>query len=463
MYAILDIETTGGKYNEEGITEIAIYRFDGHRVVDQFISLINPEREIQAFVTKLTGINNKMLRNAPKFYEVAKRIVEITENCIVVAHNADFDFRVLRTEFQRLGYDFVRDTLCTVELSQKLIPGRESYSLGKLVRSLGIPVTERHRASGDAKATVSLFKYLLEKDSEKNIIVTSVKSDTEQQMKLRHIRMIDELPEQLGVYYLHNRDGKIIYIGRNKNIKKRVNQHFTSTTKRDVLLQKQVKKVTYEETGSELIAKLKEIQEIQKNKPKYNRNDKTEANINYVLTSYFNEMGYICFSIESKQTDSSFITTFETNHQAHNFLYQITEEFELCPKFQKLSSARKNCHNFTINKCKGACLNLEPVSDYNQRAEQVMKKYGFLDQNLFIIDKGRSFDEKSLILITNGEIKGYGFFNLNYQLSKTEIIESIITPLPNSLINRHILQAYIRNHKVSKIINYKEYFNFSYD
>ena len=126
MYAILDIETTGGQFNEEGITEIAIYKFDGHEVVDQFISLVNPEIPIQPFVVKLTGINNAMLRSAPKFYEVAKRIIEITEDCIVVAHNASFDYRILRTEFSRLGYDYIKPALWTVELLQKLIPGQLS-------------------------------------------------------------------------------------------------------------------------------------------------------------------------------------------------------------------------------------------------------------------------------------------------------------------------------------------------
>ena len=161
MYAILDIETTGGKYNEEGITEIAIYKFDGHKVVDQFASLVNPERRIQPFVVNLTGINNEMLRSAPKFYEVAKRIIEITDGCVLVAHNAQFDNRILTTEFDRLGYQFKKDTLCTVELSKKLIPDMPSYSLGKLVRSLGIPISDRHRAQGDAQATLTLFKLLV--------------------------------------------------------------------------------------------------------------------------------------------------------------------------------------------------------------------------------------------------------------------------------------------------------------
>ena len=175
MYAILDIETTGGKFNEEGMTEIAIYKFDGHTVVDQFISLINPEREIQEFVVKLTGINSKMLRNAPKFFEVAKRIIEITKDCIIVAHNSLFDYRILQIEFSRLGFNFDRNTICTVELSKQLILDEPSYSLGKLVKSLGIPITDRHRANGDALATVQLFKLLLQKDTEKKILQKTIK------------------------------------------------------------------------------------------------------------------------------------------------------------------------------------------------------------------------------------------------------------------------------------------------
>ena len=99
LYSIIDVETTGGKFNEEGITEIAIYKFDGNKIIDQFISLVNPEIPIQPFVQTLTGISNKMVKTAPKFYEIAKRVLEITENTVLVAHNASFDFRMLKTEF----------------------------------------------------------------------------------------------------------------------------------------------------------------------------------------------------------------------------------------------------------------------------------------------------------------------------------------------------------------------------
>ncbi len=270
MYAILDIETTGGKFNEEGITEIAIYKFDGHKIIDQFISLINPEKKIQDFVVKLTGINNKMLQNAPKFYEVAKRIIEITSDCILVAHNANFDYRVLKTEYKKLGYSFAKNTLCTVELSKKLILNQPSYSLGKLCKNLGIPITNRHRASGDALASVQLFKILLEKDKEKNILKNIIKFSDNRNKKKKIQSILDDLPEKQGVFYIHNEEGNVIFIGKGKNIKQEVNKLFLKTTNRAKNINKRVFSVEYEETGNNLFTKLKYYSYLTDFKPKYN-------------------------------------------------------------------------------------------------------------------------------------------------------------------------------------------------
>ncbi|EAR12829.1 DNA polymerase III subunit [Polaribacter irgensii 23-P] len=270
MYAILDIETTGGKFNEEGITEIAIYKFDGHSVVDQFISLVNPEKEIQQFVVRLTGINNKMLRSAPKFYEIAKRIIEITKDCTLVAHNTTFDYRILSTEFDRLGYDFNRNTLCTVELSKQLILDQPSYSLGKLTKALGIPMTDRHRASGDALATVQLFKLLLEKDSTKTIIQNFVKHHDQRFEKERLQKLIASVPKYLGVFYIHDKNGKVLYLGRGKNINAEVNKLFLKETKRALKLQDRAISITYEKTGNELFSRLKYYLQLETLSPKYN-------------------------------------------------------------------------------------------------------------------------------------------------------------------------------------------------
>jgi DNA polymerase-3 subunit epsilon len=270
LYTILDIETTGGKFNEEGITEIAIYKYDGHTVVDQFISLVNPEKEIQKFVIQLTGINNKMLQNAPKFYEIAKRIIEITKDCTLVAHNTSFDYRILRTEFDRLGYDFNRNTLCTVELSQKLILDQPSYSLGKLIKALGIPMTDRHRATGDALATVQLFKLLLEKDVDKTIIQSSVKYHDRRVEKERLQKLIDLVPKALGLFYIHGSDGKVIYLGRGKDVKSEVNKLFLKQTKRATKIQDRATSISYEKTGNELFTRLKYYIELEALTPKFN-------------------------------------------------------------------------------------------------------------------------------------------------------------------------------------------------
>lgn len=278
MYAILDIETTGGKYNEEGITEIAIYKYDGHNIVDQFITLINPEKPIQDFVVKLTGINNKMLKNAPKFYEVAKRIVEITENCILVAHNSSFDYRILRTEFSRLEYDFFRNTICTVELSRKLIPDQESYSLGKLCKALGIPMSDRHRASGDALATIQLFKLLLEKDVSKTILEESIEYFDKRTAKQKFNQILETLPESMGVFYIHDSHGKVIFVGRSKNIQSEVSKVFLKETKRATKIQSRVHTVSYEETGNLLFNRLKYYLELETLNPKFNFKTKRKIN-----------------------------------------------------------------------------------------------------------------------------------------------------------------------------------------
>ena len=452
MYAVLDIETTGGKYNEEGITEIAVYKFDGHQIVDQFISLVNPEIPIQPFVVGLTGINNDMLRNAPKFFEVAKRIVEITEGAILVAHNAKFDYRILRTEFRRLGFDYERQSLCTVELSQKLIPGLPSYSLGKLVRSLGIPLSDRHRATGDAQATVKLFKMLLAKDSEKEILKSSVRNAPKLKMNTKLVQLLDELPSITGVYYLHNEDGDIIFIGKSKNIKKRVNQHFTSDNKKSREIQKEVASVSYEATGNELNALLKENEEVKRNKPKYNRSTKRSLFSHALYQAKDNE-GYIHLRIEKIDGRKKYITAFTNLQQAKSTLEKILKEYELCQSFTGFYEGTGSCFNYNMKECRGACAGEEGALEYNERVIKVLEAYSYEKKNMLVIDRGRDIDEKSALLVEEGKFKGIGYFNLNYQLNNLEIIKSIITPMKNDRDAQQIIQNYLRKNNRLKVIH----------
>ena len=421
-------------------------------MVDQFISLVNPERDIQPFVVNLTGINSNMLRNAPKFYEVAKRIIEITQDTILVAHNADFDYRILCTEFRRLGYDFEKPSLCTVELAKNLIPNQASYSLGKLVRALGIPVSDRHRASGDALATVKLFKMLIDKDSNKSIIQESIRLNPKKQLEPKHIDIIESLPSITGVYYIHNAAGEIIYIGKSNNIKKRINQHFTNSNHKSKRIQLHVASVTYEATGSELVALLKESEEIKRNKPIYNRALRRTV-FTHALYSFKDENDYLNLKIDLADGRKHPITTFSNKQSGKSFMEKAVEDYGLCQKLTGIYKTKTSCFNYDIKTCEGACIQQEPYEIYNKRVESLINKNSYKNKNMVVIDRGREVDERSAILIENGVFKGLGFFNLNYQINNIAVLKSIITPMQNNRDTQHIIQSYLRrNKKVKQVV-----------
>lgn len=417
--------------------------------------MVNPEREIQPFVVNLTGINSNMLRTAPKFYEVAKRIVEITEDCIIVAHNAEFDYRILRTEFSRLGFEFKRKTLCTVELAQQIMPEQESYSLGKLTRALGIPVSDRHRASGDALATVKLFKLLLAKDLKKHIIQDAVKAEPKYRMATNLKSIIDDLPSITGVYYLHDTYGKIIYIGKGINIRNRVNQHFTNSNPKSKKMQKQVAAVTYEATGSELVALLKESAEIKQNTPPFNRALRRNR-FTHALYSFTDGDGYINLKIDAADGRKKAITTFTNKQNGIQFLLKAIESHKLCPKLAGIDIAKANCFKYQIKECEGACLQEENTADYNSRVMDLIDRNSYINQDMIIIDKGRAIDEHSVLLIESGVFKGLGYYNLNYQITNRKVLESIITPMENNRDTQHIIQSYLRKNKQIKTVTLTE-------
>lgn len=451
MYAILDIETTGGQFNEEGITEIAIYKFDGHEITDQFISLVNPEIPIQPFVVKLTGINNAMLRSAPKFYEVAKRIIEITQDCVIVAHNTAFDYRILRTEFRRLGYNFEAKTLCTVELAQKLLPEQPSHSLGKLVRALGIPMADRHRASGDAMATVKLFKLLLARDTEKTIVRELIKTEVEKGISPKLLDIVESLPSKTGIYYIHREDGTIIFIGRSRNIKKRVNQHFVGTSNKCKKIQAEVFAVTFEETGSELIAILKEIEEIKINRPSYSK-PQSRSSFQWSLYSETDANGYRNLKLQRTDRKKKAIASYTSLSDAKNLLFGLAAEYNLCPKLSGLSESESSCSLYITNECDGACLGTVPPDSYNHRVAQLIDALSYDNKNLMLIDRGRTISERSAILVENGVFRGYAYFDLNHQIHNIDILKSILIPMEESRDTRNIIQSYVQKNKRIKIV-----------
>ena len=392
-----------------------------------------------------------MLINAPKFYEVAKRIVQITENCILVAHNAKFDYRILKLEFERLGFKFERKSICTVELSKKLIPNLKSYSLGKLVKSLGIPISDRHRASGDAKATIKLFELLIAKDLDKEIIKASVRNEPKLQLEPKLTSIIESLTTETGIYYMHNDSGDIIYIGKSKNIKSRINQHFVGQNPKSKKIQLETSNVSYETTGSELLALLKESAEIKHHKPKFNRALRRTI-FTHGLFTFTDSNGYINLKIEKVKGDKKPVSTFGNIQSAKSFMNKIVEKHKLCQKLCGLYKSKNSCFKYTIKECNGACIGTEQVNDYNLKVEKILEHYNYNSKSMLIIDKGRMINERSVVWIQKGILKGYCYFDLNFQITNIDVLSNLITPLDHNKDSQHIFNSYIRRNKRLKLI-----------
>ena len=456
MYAIIDIETTGGSPVKEKITEIAIYVHDGEKIIEEFTTLINPEKLIPAQIIHLTGITNEMVVNAPKFYEVAKKIVELTDNRIFVAHNSNFDYRFIQQEFKNLGYDYQREQICTVKLSRKIIPGHRSYSLGNLCNELGIKINGRHRAAGDALATTKLFELLLSINQAGDSIFSSISDISKKGLHPSFdVNVIRKLPEKPGVYYFLNENGEIIYIGKSKNIKARVLSHFQNkTTKKAFELRENITEIDYEIAGNELIALLLESDEIKKNKPRYNRSQRRSLE-QHGIYAYENEEGYICLKITANSsTEDSPLISYSIKEEAFQHLNILMSEYNLCQKLCNTYKTDGPCFHNQIGLCNGACVGEELPESYNQRVNKAIEKFKYSDENFLIIDKGRTLEEKSVIKIEQGKYMGFGYFDMNEAASYPEIIHDCISYKQDNRDTLMIIKSFLKTNKVEKIIRF---------
>jgi DNA polymerase III subunit epsilon len=456
MYAIVDIETTGGSSRLEKITEIAIYLHDGQQITGEFSSLVNPERNIPYFITNLTGITNEMVEDAPRFYEIAKTIVELTEGRTFVAHNAKFDYSFIREEFKSLGFNFKRSILDTVTLSRKLFPGHASYSLGNICRDLNIRITERHRAAGDALATVKLFEFILEKDREVNgskpIIARNNRGS-----KLNpalNISKIETIPEEPGIYYFYNEKGDLIYIGKSRNLHQRISTHLSNnTTSRAMEMRDLIADISWEETGSELIALLKESFEIKQNKPVYNRAQR-RTSFRWGIYSYFDDNGYLNYRYGNLDDDDIPLSVFSSKDKARGKLASMVEAYHLCQKLTGLYETEGVCFHHQVGLCDGACCGKESAESYNERASKAIEEFIFTRQNFFVIDRGRHNEEKCAVKIINGKYAGYGYFNINDVGFGLGAIHECISPSQDNRDIQVILKQYLRHNRVERIIDF---------
>ncbi|MDX9772319.1 MAG: exonuclease domain-containing protein [Bacteroidales bacterium] len=454
MYAVIDIETTGGSARLERITEIAVYIHNGTRVVEEYSTLINPERNIPYFITSLTGITNEMVEDAPKFFEVARKLVELTEGKIFVAHNAMFDYSFVRQEFSMLGYNFKRPLLDTVALSRKLLPGHRSYSLGNLCKELGIEITGRHRASGDALATVRLLELLLEKD---HALESGSLMKNRKAAKLHpalDLAKLAAIPGEPGIYYFHDESGEVIYVGKSRNLSQRVNSHLSNNTSgREMKMCSLIADISWERTGSELIALLLESAEIKKKKPLFNRAQR-RTGFRWGIYSHTDEKGYIRFEYRSASDEEVPLSLFTSRDKARGKLEQIINDYSLCQKLCGMYETDGACFHRQVGLCRGACCGEEEPGSYNERALMALDEFIFRERNFFIIDSGRDNEERSVVKIVKGKYAGFGYFNINDVGFGLTAVHDCIQKAADNRDIQVIIKSYLKNHRVERIIDF---------
>ncbi|SFH25500.1 exonuclease domain-containing protein [Pedobacter insulae] len=434
LYAVVDIETTGGYAAHHGITEIAILIHDGEKIIKQYDTLVNPHQNIPVYIQALTGINDEMVSNAPDFRTVADEIYHLLHDKIFVAHNVNFDYSFIKHHLEACGYLLNSKKLCTVRLSRRLFPGLPSYSLGKLCTSLSIPLTNRHRAEGDASATAILLAMLIEKDTG-GLIADTLKKTSKEQVLPANLQksQIDNLPNTPGVYYFKDHKGKVIYVGKAKQIKKRVCTHFTghSITQQRQNFLKDIHTIDYQECGTELMAFILEAAEIKKLWPENNRAMKRFEQ-KYSLYHFEDQNGYIRLGIDKYRNNGTVLYSFNHLLEGHQLLRTIAGEHLLCEKLCFIQKQKAACTGHANGTCLGACIGAESVDDYNHRAKQAIEELQNLLPSFALIDNGRAEDEKSCLWVERGKFYGMGYISNHVDINDLETLKSVITPYPSN-------------------------------
>jgi DNA polymerase-3 subunit epsilon len=453
MFAIVDIETTGGYAANNGITEIAIVLHDGKKETGRFETLVNPGVPIPRYIQALTGISDKMVADAPPFPDIASRVYDFLKDAVFLAHNVNFDYSFVKHQLSDCGFDLNTKKLCTVRLSRKLFPGLPGYGLGKICRHLGIPMENRHRAGGDADATVRLFEKIVSMDSQGHIQAMLKGRNKEQYLPPNlPAEALDQVPYVPGVYYFYDQKGKVIYVGKAKNLRNRVRSHFSNNKpgrqKQEFL--RNIYSVSWQTSGTELMAYLLECVEIRRLWPKYNRSLKRFEQT-YGLYVYEDRNGYLRLAIEKIRKQMKPLYTFSLLWEGQQVIRKLVKEFSLCHRLCHLQRDSGPCEGTRDGTCRGACDLKEPPGDYNARMAEAMASLEESLPSFAIADTGRTGSEQSCILIEGGRFYGMGYLDREFPVHSLEELKEKLTPYPENDYLRGLVYQHASRWPAKKI------------
>jgi DNA polymerase-3 subunit epsilon len=447
MFAIVDIETTGGYASANAITEIAIAIHDGNQMVEYYETLVNAQMPIPKYVQALTGITNAMISQAPLFSEIASKVYDLLHDKVFVAHNVNFDYSFVKYQLAHVGYEIDCKKLCTVRLGRKVLPGFASYSLGNLCRSLEIEIEQRHRAGGDTKATVKLFEHILKNDLQQEIS-GMLKGKAKEQHLPPHlpVEKILKLPATPGVYYFHNEKGKVVYVGKAKDLRKRVNSHFSNNKpgqqKQEFL--RNVHNISYQVCGSELMAFILESVEIKRLWPVYNRSQKTFEQA-FGLYMFEDAKGYKRLVVDKKKKQLQPLYTFNLLLDGHTLLKNLIIEFKLCSRlcFIDVSPGVTLAEDENLT-----------VKQYNERVDNALEYLRNALPSFAVVEQvslPKKENKQGIILIENGRFYGMGYVASDISMKKVDEIKPYLTAYPENGYIRSLVYSYATKYPERKI------------
>lgn len=380
----VDVETTGMRPTHDRIIEIGIVRVENNKVVAQYNKLLNPNMYLNPYVEMLTGIKAEDLENAESFYDIKDDVYELLEGAVFVAHNVRFDYGFVKHELKQHGLPFNAKQLCTVKLSRQLFPRYRKHNLGALIERFGFQFEHRHRAFDDAHVLWQFFQMIQQSFAPEKIIKAIDQVQAQPTLpKDLDPETLENLPESPGVYKFYDADGALLYVGKSKNIRSRVMQHFNNDfmSSKQLRMCQKIARVEYIQTAGELGALLRESYLIKALQPLYNRQLRRHRKV-ITLRKVRTEQGYDTVELDtlehiSADEVSDLLGIFRSKKQAKDFLFEISRKYKLCPKILGLENCVSSCFAYRLKLCSGACITAEKPEMYNLRFLMACASYQF--------------------------------------------------------------------------------------
>ncbi|MCO5248577.1 MAG: exonuclease domain-containing protein [Chitinophagales bacterium] len=415
---------------------MAIIITDGENIIEEYQSLLNPQKPISGFISNLTGITNKMVKSAPLFNDIAETVYNQLKDAVFVAHNVSFDYRFLKAAFDDCGFQFSAPHLCTLQLSRKIHPNQPSHSLGKLCKSLGIVVKNRHRAYGDAEATARLFNRMFQ--TQTDFILESIELDIIRSLNLPvsiSPYQIEQVREQIGVYILYDDSNRILYISKTKNLRKSIIAHFQES--KDTEIQKIRTLITsFEifESPTELLSIIMETKLKRDFIPQYGA--KRRSNIlKYGLFCETDNAGYTLFSIEEATNGHTHTPLkFSSKTKAVKYINKLYFKLQLSPK-----------QKHTL-----------PAREYNQTVENLIKSSIYPIQDGYIVEKSKKDDRRVIYFIRDFELISYNIIDDKGQINIQEYYTCSTKVSETDEIRKNLLILVHRDKKNVSVVPFEK-------